>query len=377
MNEPADALPSSLEERTDAMLESEGLDAFIASTRASIRHLSGVDYPGIGLVSDERSFVLWTKDGGRTLLAPGWGADHANRSGLEVSLCVHPQEPIDHLVHVLGEQGVTGGQVGIESEFLATAVADAVRSAYPEIELVGADKALLRNRIVKSPDEIEKIRKACRAAELGMIQAIGEGRVGVTDREFAALLTEAVLENGAEAMAWIAFRWGDGEQRMSMIDRPIAEGELINIEMGCSIDGYHADVQRMVSAGPVSDEIVDTNRRLGDVLRRTLQAMEPGMPLPEVWNRFDEDARRERLDIWDVFFLGHGIGLDAHEDFLIWAESDPDLIVPDQSVFALEPAVDKPTILSLEETVLVLEDDNEILSAQHEWPALPQLGQKF
>ena len=93
--------------------------------------------------------------------------------------------------------------------------------------------------------------------------------------------------------------------------------------------------------------------------------------------RRGEDARRERLDIWDVFFLGHGIGLDAHEDFLIWAESDPDLIVPDQSVFALEPAVDKPTILSLEETVLVLEDDNEILSAQHEWPALPQLGQKF
>jgi Xaa-Pro aminopeptidase len=105
--------------------------------------------------------------------------------------------------------------------------------------------------------------------------------------------------------------------------------------------------------------------------------MEPGMPLLEVQARFDEDSRNEGLDIWDVFFLGHGIGLDAHEDYLIWAEADPDLVVPDQSVFALEPAVDKPTILSLEETVYVKAGGNEILSAQHEWPTLPRLGQKF
>lgn len=377
MNETAGSSPLSREERTDAMLESEGLDAILASTRASIRHLSGVDYPGIGLVSDERSFVLWTRDGGRTLLAPGWGADHAGRSDLDVSLCVHPLEPIDHLVQVLGEQGLTEGTVGIESEFLATAVADRVRSEFPGIELKPADKALIRNRIVKSPDEVEKIRRACRAAELGMIQAIGEGRVGMTDREFGDLLSEAVLANGADAMAWIAFRWGDGEQRMSMIDRPIREGEVINIEMGCTIDGYHADVQRMVSAGSASDEIVDANRRLGEVLARSFETMEPGMPLLEVQARFDEDARREDLAVWDVFFLGHGIGLDPHEDYLIWADADPDLVVPDQSVFALEPAVDKPTILSLEDTVYVSGDGNEVLSCRHEWPALPRLGQKF
>ena len=68
----------------------------LASSGASIRHLRGVDYPGVGLVSDERSFVLWTRDGKRTLLAPGWGANHANQSSRDVSLCVHPQEPIDH-----------------------------------------------------------------------------------------------------------------------------------------------------------------------------------------------------------------------------------------------------------------------------------------
>ncbi|MDQ5893886.1 MAG: Xaa-Pro aminopeptidase [Actinomycetota bacterium] len=377
MNETTGSVPLSREERTDAMLEKEGLDAILASTRASIRHLSGVDYPGVGLVSDERSFVLWTRDGKRTLLAPGWGADHANQTSLDVSLCVHPQEPIDHLIEVLGNQGLREGAVGIESEFLATAVADRVRTEFPGIRLMGVDKALLRNRIVKSPDEVEKIRKACHAAELGMIQAIGEGRTGMTDREFADLLSEAVLANGAEAMAWIAFRWGDGEQRMSMIDRPIQDGELINIEMGCSIDGYHADVQRMVSAGSVSDEIVDTNRRLGAVLKRSLQAMKPGTPLVEIQAKFDEDARRENLDVWDVFFLGHGIGLDPHEDYLIWAEAEPDLLVPDQSTFALEPAVDKPTILSLEDTVYVTEGGNEILSCQREWPDLPQLGQKL
>jgi Xaa-Pro dipeptidase len=377
MKETAGSAPLSREARTDAMLEKEGLDAILASTRASIRHLSGVDYPGVGLVSDERSFVLWTRDGKRTLLAPGWGADHANQTSLDVSLCVHPQEPIDHLVEVLEDQGLTEGAVGIESEFLAAAVADRVRAEFPGISLVGIDKAMLRNRIVKSPAEVEKIRGACHAAELGMIQAIGEGRTGITDREFANLLTEAVLANGAEAMAWIAFRWGDGEQRMSMIDRPILDGELINIEMGCTIDGYHADVQRMVSAGSVANEIVDTNRRLGDVLRRSFESMTPGTPLVEVQAKFEEDGRRENLHIWDVFFLGHGIGLDPHEDFLIWAESEPDLLVPDQSTFALEPAVDKPTILSLEDTVYVTEAGNEILSCQHEWPDLPQLGQKF
>ncbi len=71
------------------------------------------------------------------------------------------------------------------------------------------------------------------------------------------------------------------------------------------------------------------------------------------------------------------MGLDPHEGYLIWEQGDRDFAIPDRSIFALEPMIRKPALLSLEDTVLVVEGENEILSSRGDWSELPVLGQRI
>lgn len=355
-----------------------GLDAVIAYTRASLRHLGGVDFPVAGWGAEERTWLVWTPER-RILLTPEWGDPYAREfahDGVEVRFFYHPEWPVDALVGLLRELDLGEATIGIEKEQVPMAVADTLREELPGIRLRGIDDTLSNSRATKTPDEVEKMRLAARAAELGMIDAIAASSVGTTEREFAHLLQKNVIAHGAETISWLAIRWGDDAMRMAFRDVPIKPGELINIEMGCTVDGYFADVQRMVAATPVSEEIADAYRLLHATNRRTMLGIRPGMSALGVYEMYLEDMRQAGLEGWSSYFLGHGIGLGAHEGDLLWAESDASSIIPDDSFFALEPATTKPVLLSIEDTVHVSSAGNDIISAHGDWSELVVLGQQ-
>jgi len=367
-----------LEARTDELLVQSGLDAILGYTRATIRHLTGVDFPVTGFGAEERTWVVWTRQA-RILLAPEWSDPYAYdslREGVEVRFFHHPVWAVEALALLIRELGLGTGVVGIESEQLPVAVADALRREFPSIELRGIDAALNKNRAAKAPHEVESMRLASRAAELGVIDAVAAARVGITEREFAHLLFEGVIAHGAETISWLALRWGDDAQRMAFRDVAIGPEQLINIEMGCTVDGYFADLQRMVAATPVASDIADAYRRLEAANRRTMLGIRPGMSTLAVYEMYLAQMQEADLEDWASYFLGHAIGLHAHEGHLLWAESDPSEIVSDDSFYALEPAIKVPVLLAVEDTVHVSRAGNDIISSHGDWSELVVLGQR-
>ena len=365
-------------QRTDEMLSELGLDAIVGYTRATIRHLTGVDFPVTGWGAEERTWVVWTPQS-RVLLAPGWSDPYAYDSvkmGIDVRFFHHPVWAVDALISLLRELELESAVVGVETEQLPMAVADALRLAFPGMTLKTADHALTRNRCAKEPHEAENMALASRALELGFIDAISAARVGITEREFAHLLYEGVIAHGADTISWLALRWGDVPMRMAFRDVAIKPGELINIEMGCTINGYFADAQRMVASTPVSKEISDTYRQLEATNRKTMLGITPGMSTLAVYEMYLGHMQEAGLQDWSAYFLGHSIGLHAHEDHLLWAESDPHEIVPDHSFFSLEPAISVPVLLSVEDTVHVRSEGNDVISSHGDWSELVVLGQR-
>jgi len=365
-------------QRTDELLLKTGLDAIVGYTRATIRHLTGVDFPVTGWGAEERTWVVWTPQS-RILLAPGWSDPYAYDSvkdGIDVRFFHHPVWAVDALISLLRELNLASAVVGVETEQMPMAVADALRLEFPDMILKGADQALTRNRCAKDPDEVSNMILASRALELGFVDAVAAARVGITEREFARLLYEGVIANGADTISWLALRWGDVPMRMAFRDTPIAPGKLINIEMGCTVNGYFADAQRMIASTPVSTEITDTYRRLEATNRKTMLGIRPGMSTLAVYNMYLSHMQEAGLQDWAAYFLGHSIGLHAHEDHLLWAESDPDEIVPDHSFFSLEPAISDPVLLSVEDTVYVSNTGNDIISSHGDWSELVVLGQR-
>ncbi len=369
---------TTLDEQTDQMLARHGVDAVVGYTRATIRHLTGVDFPVTGWGAEERTWVIWTPQH-RLLLAPSWADPYAYdsvRDGIEVRFFHHPVWGTDALIAALKEFELDAAVIGIESEMLPMAVADSVREQLPHVRLKGLDHALTHNRAAKAENEVQRMRLASRAMELGLIEAVASSHVGITEREFAHRLCAEVVAHGADTISWLALRWGDDAQRMAFRDVPIRPGELINIEMGCTVDGYFADIQRMVAATPVSTEIADAYRVLEATNRRTMLGIRPGMNTLEVYEMYVANMADAGMEDWAAYFLGHAIGLHAHEDHLLWAQSNTDDIVPDNSFYALEPAIKKPVLLSVEDTVHVSASGNDIISSHGDWSEFVVLGQR-
>lgn len=360
------------------LFETHGLDAIVASTRQTLHFLSGVDISVAGKGEEERTWVVWTPER-LILLAPDWfdpWAAEVARDDVEVQFFCYPAWPSDALVTLLRELGLGEATVGVEAQFLPMSVTDKLRSELPGIKLTGIDDDLGRCRGSKTPEEIAHMRAASTALELAMVDAVAASKVGITEREFAQLILRGIINNGAEEIAWLAIRWGDDIMRMTWRDVPIRPGELINIEVGCTVNGYYSDLQRMVAATPVSDEIAAAYRQIHGINEKTMLGIRPGMTALGVYEMYVENMREAGLEDWSAYYLGHGIGLYPHEGDLLSAGSSATSIVPDHSFFAIEPAITKPALLSVEDTVYVTSAGNEIISSRGDWSELVVLGQR-
>jgi Xaa-Pro dipeptidase len=367
-----------VEESTDNLLEEQGLDAIIGYTRATLRHLSGVDFPVAGWGAEERTWVVWTPTS-RILLSPDWFDPYvfdSVRDGIEVRFFKHPEWPVSALVSLLRELDLGSAKLGIECEQLPMAVADTLRREFPGIELRSIDTELTQIRAAKTPYEAVQMVRASQALERGMADAIASSTVGITEHEFAHRLCESVVHHGADTISWLALRWGDDALRMTFRDVPIKPAELINIEMGCTVNGYYGDVQRMVAATPVRSEVSDAYRQMHATHHRTMLSMRPGMTSLGVYEMYLEQMREAGLEGWSSYFLGHAIGLHPHEHHLLWAESDPNELVPEGSFYSLEPAISTPALISVEDTVHVSSSGNDIISSHGDWSELVVLGQR-
>ena len=178
---------TSIETHMDRLLAENGLDAVLGYTRATLRHLSGVDFPVAGWGAEERTWVIWTPTS-RILLSPDWFDPYvfdSVRDGIEVRFFEHPQWPVDALVELVGKLGLGAAKVGTEIEMMPMAVADALRREYPAIDLRGMDEQLTRIRAAKTPIEAEFMLRASQALERGIADAVADSAVGITEHDVA------------------------------------------------------------------------------------------------------------------------------------------------------------------------------------------------
>jgi Xaa-Pro aminopeptidase len=139
-------------------------------------------------------------------------------------------------------------------------------------------------------------------------------------------------------------------------DRRVAEGDLVVIDFGALLDGYHSDMTRTVSIG----EPTAMQRRMDDVVRAAqaagVAAVRPGVTGRDV-DRVCRDLIGEAG--WGDAFLhgtGHGVGLDIHEDPRVATTAAGILEVG--HVVTVEPGVYLPEHggVRIEDTVVVTED---------------------
>ena len=192
-------------------------------------------------------------------------------------------------------------------------MADALASRGANV--VAGDWVVNRVRAVKTPVELERVRRAAAIADDAFEQVLDEIRPGMTELQISARVELAMAERGGEPPAlrtmisagpevWCRTHGTAGR-------RPVERGDIMYFDTAGVVDRYHADLCRTISIGvdhPRVREIMDVTRGSVDAV---IAAVKPGDPL-DVAQRVAEDyvfSRFDRDNVWWVGGYAMGIAL--------------------------------------------------------------------
>jgi Xaa-Pro dipeptidase len=284
---------------------------------------------------------------------------------------VRPCTPFtyDLVEEVAGSVRSTSGarRVGFAGTRVAPVpVMDALTSRL-DAELVPADTVLASARKIKSPLEIDMIRRASEITGIGIRTAIAMCVPGVTERAASAACNGAMFAAGADYLAFepaLSSGARAGLKHVAPSWRAFEEGDLVFIDTGATVSGYYSDISRSVAVGEPSE----AGRRLlaaGEMLYAELVKLaNPGKPISE-WH---DDAIRiaDDLGFGDEYMpggFGHGIGCMLFETPSLRYQVTTDVLEPGMT-FAFEPMiiVDGLGTAVVEDVMLVTETGIEPLS---------------
>jgi methionyl aminopeptidase len=254
--------------------------------------------------------------------------------------------------------------------------------------------------IYKSPDEVDRMRRAGRVVGGTIDRVLAAVRPGVTTAELDRMAEAYIVERGATP----SFKgYGGSATRMpfpasictSLNDeivhgipspkRRVAEGDLLSLDFGAIVEGFHADSAVTVIVGePPSAEAEKLVRATEEALEAGITQIRPGARLSDVGAAVQQVAEGAGFSVVREY-VGHGIGRNMHEDPQIpnYGEPGRGPRLKPGLVVAVEPMVnvggwqtrvlvDDWTVVTedgslsahFEHTIAVTEDGHEVLTAR-------------
>jgi len=319
-------------------------DALLIGVGADLRYLAGYD----ALPLERLTMLVVPAVGTPTLVVPRLESLPARScpavAGLLVELVTWDEtdDPMLVLAELVGSGG--SGRLAVSDRLWASFLLGLQR-AIPGATFSLASVILRELRMIKDADEIELLRLAAHAADRVIAEMAAGPLIGRTEADVAAEIRRRLVAEGHETADFAIV--GSGPNSASphhgASARLIRAGEPLLLDIGGPFDGYGSDVTRVLwLTGGDPDQGPDAEyRRLYDVLYEAqaegTAAARPGVPAERV------DAVSRALitaaGYGPNFFhrLGHGIGLEAHEEpYLVAGNAEP--LAPGMA-FSIEPGI--------------------------------------
>jgi Xaa-Pro aminopeptidase len=357
--EPAQTIPGSgpmpphdhAARRDRVRQDLEGRWLFVSSA-VHVRYLSG-----------------FTGSAGHVLLGPDPSADRiitddryserveAETSHLVVELT---RRPLDVALAIVAEHADGEPVLAVEADDLTWAAARDAQAAAEEvgIRLVGMSGLVARHRTVKDDAEVARLTRAneLTAAALQWLfeEVVAPRR---TERDLAVALERRFVDLGADGVAFpsiVASGPNGASPHHAATDRLLEAGDLVTIDCGAIVDGYHADHTRTVALGYLDAD----RRRIYEVVYAAQVAGREAAVADARAEAVDQAARQVVADAgFGPRFLhgtGHGVGLEIHEAPSV--ARDATATLPVGTTLTVEPGVYVPGIggVRIEDSLVIV-----------------------
>ena len=351
-------------------MEESGISLLLVDTPENITYLTGLETPGYYMYS---CAVISMDQDIRLVLRRAETANALTTTWIDdLVLYDDTQDPI-RLLSDVAKNLVREGKIATEmdSSFMTVNHYKELISYLGNFEIVDGISIVLEARKIKSPKEVEKIKKAAQIVSVAMERAVEAIEPGRNENEIAGVIFDALINQGSEFLGMEPFVNAGprtGTLHASWQGREIQNNESILIEIGGCVNRYHAALMRTVFLGVVPEELRHWADVAIEALDAAIDAIRPGVTAGQV----DQACRAviEKAGLYEKFRkrTGYSIGLAYAPDwgeghFMSLQKDDPTVLKPGMT-FHMPPALREygKYGFGASETVLVTESGCEVLT---------------
>ena len=205
--------------------------------------------------------------------------------------------------------------IGFEGNFFTFAEHAKLKEKLPAVGLKSVEVDSIRQ--IKDAAEIDCIKRACEIADKAFAEILNFIKAGVREYEVAAEMEYLMREFGSERAAFdtiVASGVRGSLPHGRATDKIICDGELVTLDFGAVVNGYHSDITRTICVGKASAKQREIYNAVLNAQMYGLEVIKVGVGGKEIDEKVRE--RLKSLGYGDYFThaLGHSLGLNIHEE---------------------------------------------------------------
>jgi ectoine hydrolase len=341
--------------RTRAAMEKQGIDLLIVSDPSNMAWLTGYD----GWSFYVHQCVVLAKEGAPIWYGRGQDANGAKRTVFmdHDHIIGYPdhyvqsteRHPMDYLSGLIEERGWGRLSIGVEMDnyYFSAACMESLRAHLPNARFVNANALVNWQRAVKSPREIEYMRRAARIVEAMHARIFELVEPGLRKNELVAEIYRTAIRGvdgyGGDYPAIVPLLPSGADAsapHLTWDDRPFKRDEGSFFEIAGCYKRYHCPLSRTIYLGKPPQKFLDTEKAVLEGIEAALEAARPGNTCEDVEAAWRRTIARYGLE--KESRCGYSIGLSYPPD---WGERTMSLRPGDKTVlkegmcFHLIPAI--------------------------------------
>lgn len=336
-------------------MEKSGLPALLVSNVENAGWMTGFSGSSANVVVTPKDAIFIT-DSRYTIQA------REEVTEIPVETYASPVEMSDFVSQQLKKMGVN--RIGFEASTTTFDQYERLKGKLSGVELVPAAEFFTDLRLIKTEEEIEKTRAACRLADKCFEHVLRLIQPGVSEWDIGLEIEFYFRRNMADIAfsPIVASGWRSALPHGRASEKKLEAGDFVTLDFGAKLDGYNSDITRTMVLSPLSDRHKFIYERVFAAQQAALDIMKPGVSAHDVDAAARDLLAKDDLAKYFGHGLGHGLGRSVHDGGRLGTNSKT-ILEPGQ-IWTVEPGVYIEDFggVRIEDDVVVTETGIEILT---------------
>ena len=212
-----------------------------------------------------------------------------------------------------------------------------------QLELIPTKNFVEDIRLIKTDDEIKRIEKAQIISQEAFEQLVKTIKTGQTEAEIAEKLTKIIKSIGADGLAFesiVASGQNSALPHYLTGKQKIKKGQVLLLDFGAKYQNYCADLSRTIFIGKPTEEMQNIYHHVLNAQKTAISKITHGIKASDAYHTANNVFKKKMLHQYFIHGLGHGVGLDIHENPYIRPTRNELLL--ENMVFSIEPGLYLP-----------------------------------